>query len=740
MLVRAYRLTDRLGLAVLKMSAATGQFLLENLAALRRAGQGATGGLLGVLLAILMSIFAGVRWLFGRFLALTGTIGGTAASATGRTVQGAGGAMARRASRAEARNEIDREVAEDPLKRQNRLLSALIVVVLGTLIVIVVWATSNQGGQSTFTPSSDVLNAAAEATNPPAAEEEPAIGLSLPTAVPTATELPAVLQARGSIAYVVRERGQTDIWAAPVDGGDPLRVTNSPSDERDPAFSPDGTQIAYASNKEGNWDIYLLDLATQEETRMTFGLSFEGAPRWSPTSEYLVYESYQDDTHLDIFLLRTDGAPIGVPRVPGSTPSADLSPAWSSDGSQIAFASWQNGSKDIFVFTIADSSVYNLTNTPGRDEDYPAWSPDSSEIAFSAIENGREFIYVQNADENSTTAQVFRQGSTPTWSPDGNSIAFTTQTSTNTLITVAPYGDSGAVTEVIAAPQGTSRPDWTATPLPAQLVNSGGLPLGIEAPLFIEQAGPGAGDPPYRLQPMLNVEGPEEALLSERVDDSFNALRIAANEAIGRDFLGRLSDAFWEINYRPPLGVPADNWHKTGRAFSFNRNLIVGFPPPIEIVREDTDLATYWRIYVRVPDDAQSGQLGEPLRQIPWSFERDTAQEFERGGTLREAIPEGYYVDLTRLAANYGWSRVASGNDWRDNFETRYYWTFQKRDDLNWYEAMREIYTEGQLGGFNPTPTTDTDDPTTELSAPTVAPTAETEIEPAPEAEVTDEQ
>jgi TolB protein len=134
----------------------------------------------------------------------------------------------------------------------------------------------------------------------------------------------------------------------------------------------------------------------------------------------------------------------------------------------------------------------------------------------------------------------------------------------------------------------------------------------------------------------------------------------------------------------------------------------LGFPPPIEVVREDTDLDTNWRIFVRVSDDAQNGQLGEPMRRMPWDFvSRDSGdvEAYDNGGRLRDEMPKGYYIDFTQLAADYGWIGPPAGRDWRDNFDVRNYWIFEKRQGLAWYDAMREIYSENQLGSWVPTPT-----------------------------------
>jgi hypothetical protein len=271
----------------------------------------------------------------------------------------------------------------------------------------------------------------------------------------------------------------------------------------------------------------------------------------------------------------------------------------------------------------------------------------------------------------------------------------------------SPFSGTGVVTTIIPVPRGASSPSWTSAPLPQALVNAGGVGPAITSPLFIEQEDRRESDPPYRLNSLQGVST-ENAVLSDRVNDSFNALRERALEMIGYDFVGRLDDAFWRIDRPPQPGEERRNWLMTGRAFSITRGAIAGFPAPVEVVREDIGVDTYWRIFVRVSEDAQSGQLGEPLRAMPWDFASRTqgdVEAYDQGGRLRVSMPGGYYVDFTALAESYGWSRVPAGRDWRANSNSINFWLFRKADGLSWYEAMREIYTEAQLGGFVPTAT-----------------------------------
>jgi eukaryotic-like serine/threonine-protein kinase len=50
---------------------------------------------------------------------------------------------------------------------------------------------------------------------------------------------------------------QWDIWAASMDGGQPIQVVNSKSDDRTAQFSPDSQFIAYESNQTGQYEIYV---------------------------------------------------------------------------------------------------------------------------------------------------------------------------------------------------------------------------------------------------------------------------------------------------------------------------------------------------------------------------------------------------------------------------------------------------------------------------------------------------
>lgn len=72
-------------------------------------------------------------------------------------------------------------------------------------------------------------------------------------------------------------------------------------------------------------------------------------------------------------------------------------PAWSPDGSKIAFWSHRGGNLDVYVMNADGSAVARLTTDPA-DDLHPAWSPDGTRIAFTSFRSGRGSIYLMKPD------------------------------------------------------------------------------------------------------------------------------------------------------------------------------------------------------------------------------------------------------------------------------------------------------------------------------------------------------
>ena len=106
--------------------------------------------------------------------------------------------------------------------------------------------------------------------------------------------------------------------------------------------------------------------------------------------------------------------------------SLDYSPAWSSDGTWIAFTSERDGSADLYRMRVDGSGVERLTSEPSYD-DQAAWSPDGSQIVFVST-RGAGFANLWILDLKTKKARALTTGRggdfRPAWSPDGKWIAF----------------------------------------------------------------------------------------------------------------------------------------------------------------------------------------------------------------------------------------------------------------------------------------------------------------------------
>lgn len=103
----------------------------------------------------------------------------------------------------------------------------------------------------------------------------------------------------------------------------------------------------------------------------------------------------------------------------------DAYPAFSPDGSKIAYESNVDGDFDVYVVDLAAGTRAKLTDSPGRDGT-PAWSPDGSRIAFMSDRDGNRQVYVMDADGTDPINLSDNQWSEehPTWSPDGTRVLY----------------------------------------------------------------------------------------------------------------------------------------------------------------------------------------------------------------------------------------------------------------------------------------------------------------------------
>lgn len=549
----------------------------------------------------------------------------------------------------------------------------------------------------------------------PKPEAQAATGQPLPSPTPTATTLPTASSSNENHPNGAEE-GLFLISLA--DGTDehffiyqPLtqtlqRVTAQAGEDRDPALSPDGMQIAFSSRRNGYWDLYILDLANGQTRRVTDTPDYEGAPSWSPDGQWLAYETYQGD-NLDIFLISLadlEEAPVQLT----DDLAPDYAPTWSPEGRTIAFVSSRSGEPEIWLAALdrIDDRFQNLSQSANTIESSPAWSPDGRYLAWGVDASGSHSIVVWDSQDAAGAVAPVGLGEEPTWNPNGSAILVRMRSPNQEAIAAYRFPGGAQV--------------LSYTPLPASLHGMLWL-TGAAADLLSPSSGQSAASLPLLWTPLLTVSPVSPAgrsalvelpdisapypYLIDSLDESFNAFRSELARQVGWDVLSSLENAYYPLTEPPSPGMVED-WLYTGRGFALN-------PLPfsagwIVSVREDYNGQTYWRIYVRTR--YQDGSQGSPLAVHPWNLDArhsGNTQAYEQGGALAE-IPAGYWLDLTDLAARFGWQRLPALVDWRTYYAAARFNQFVITDGLSWNAAMAQLYPEEAIATptYVPTPTT----------------------------------
>lgn len=175
---------------------------------------------------------------------------------------------------------------------------------------------------------------------------------------------------------------QTDLYRMDIDRGLTFRLTDSPTSEFHPDWSPDGERIAFVSERDGNREIYVMNADGSEARRLTRHPAADTEPAWSPDGERIAFASDRDSRwNANIYVMDADGANAHVLE---ATPANDWSPAWSPDGRRLLFVS-DFGSMAVILADLNGGPNRPLFTNNYAGLDTPVWSPDGRSIAFMSV-------------------------------------------------------------------------------------------------------------------------------------------------------------------------------------------------------------------------------------------------------------------------------------------------------------------------------------------------------------------
>jgi Tol biopolymer transport system component len=221
--------------------------------------------------------------------------------------------------------------------------------------------------------------------------------------------------------------------------GQKLAIAAQPRQEESGSPCPSRLyQWAYIDRANCGAGIYTINADGSGLTRLRDGFY----PAWSPRGDRIAFSAYRGAT-TELYTMRPDGSDVTALT---DNEFRDEEPSWSPDGSKLAFTSdrvqrlihpsWDRrccsaGPGDIFVMDSDGTNIRTLVTDEGLDAG-PAWSPEGSEIAFASTRRtpncdpnpSEEFhcqsdIYVMQSDGSNPRAVAFF-GHAPDWQPTSN--------------------------------------------------------------------------------------------------------------------------------------------------------------------------------------------------------------------------------------------------------------------------------------------------------------------------------
>ncbi|MDR0535607.1 MAG: hypothetical protein LBG65_04560 [Puniceicoccales bacterium] len=225
-------------------------------------------------------------------------------------------------------------------------------------------------------------------------------------------------------------------------------------------------KLAFVSDRTGSKEVYAGDLFLSVATPLTNYRSVVLSPRWTHTGTEVLHTTYVNGNFTDIYAVdvrdprRRRGVVVGAR---GTTTGAVSNPRTG----RLAFTSSARGDMDIFGADASGGGARLLVRTPKNNvETDPAWSADGTLLAYVSGASGRPSLHVSNADGSAPrrlpTAGI-RYATEPAWNPVFKTkIAFTYQEGGVFALAVLDTATSKVTRLEVRGAQNHTHPIWCA--------------------------------------------------------------------------------------------------------------------------------------------------------------------------------------------------------------------------------------------------------------------------------------
>ena len=191
------------------------------------------------------------------------------------------------------------------------------------------------------------------------------------------------------IIFTSERTGKAQLWEVAAEGGKPRRIRANAASESQSDVSPDGRRLAFLSDLDGWPRLLVQDQdkgAVQELVRHGDDTIF-GNPHWSPDGSRIAFSSDWPDGH-QVYVVDVPGREV-------RPVARGCEPRFTRDGRSVAYVSRRFPSRSQLVAHDLETGQERvLVDWPALNYD-PAFSPDGTEIAFASDIVGEWTIFRQ---------------------------------------------------------------------------------------------------------------------------------------------------------------------------------------------------------------------------------------------------------------------------------------------------------------------------------------------------------
>jgi len=246
------------------------------------------------------------------------------------------------------------------------------------------------------------------------------------TAAYAQAQLPTDPEQRAKVIAQIKQANSSQLTLFDRDGK-PLGMIGSKDLQAQPVFSPDGKRLALVKqdlDKETN-DIWVIDNAAGKATRITISEKGEGAqtPAWSPDGSRIAYSALRQGS-FGIYQKPSDGT--GAEELLLKTNAPPNLTDWSMDGKYLLYALTDLSGGTLYAVPLAGErkpvEIFQSKSQIG----VPRLSPDGRFVSYVSDETGRNEVYVRpfNADVKTQWKLSDEGGGNGRWRRDGKELYY----------------------------------------------------------------------------------------------------------------------------------------------------------------------------------------------------------------------------------------------------------------------------------------------------------------------------